>query len=110
MRANEYQELAARTIPKDMTMHNMLNHALHGLASEVGEVHGLFQKMYQGHVLDEAHLKKEVGDCCWFIAELCTAMDWRLSDVMKLNINKLMSRYPSGFSAEKSLHREAGDI
>ena len=110
MRANEYQVLAARTIPKDMTQYNMLHHALHGMVSEIGEVHGLFQKTYQGHVLDEAHLKKELSDCCWFIAEFCTAMDWKLSDVFKLNINKLMSRYPDGFSAEQSINRAEGDI
>lgn len=110
MNANEYQKLAARTIPEDMRASDMLRHALHGLASEVGEVHGIFQKTYQGHIIDEAHLKKEISDCQWFIAEFCTAMGWKLGDVMTLNINKLKCRYPEGFSADKSLHRQEGDV
>lgn len=110
MNANEYQKLAARTIPAEMNQHNMLYHALFGLVSEVGEVHGLFQKTYQGHVLDEGHLMKECSDCLWFIAEFCTAMGWKLGDVMQLNINKLKARYPDGFSTERSLNRAEGDI
>jgi len=29
---------------------------------------------------------------------------------MKLNIEKLMARYPDGFEVERSLHRAEGDI
>ena len=109
MRANVYQELAARTIA-NISNYGMMHHALHGMASEIGELHGLYQKLYQGHKLDEAHAKKELGDLLWFVAEYCTSMDWSLEDVMQLNIDKLKARYPEGFSADKSLHRAEGDI
>ena len=46
----------------------------------------------------------------WMIAEACTAFGISLDDVMQTNINKLKSRYPEGFTAERSLHREEGDI
>ena len=107
---NEYQRLAARTIRKDMGNVAMTNHALHGMVSEVGELHGLHQKVYQGHMLDEDHAKKELGDALWFIAEYCTAHKWKLGDIAQMNIDKLMARYPDGLSEEKSLHRAEGDV
>lgn len=108
MTGNEYQELAARTMSCQNGMAE--NHALHGMVGEVGELHSIYQKVYQGHGFDESHAKKEVGDLLWFIAEYCTAMDWKLESVMQDNINKLKARYPEGFEAERSLHRAEGDI
>ena len=81
MRANEYQELAARTINHDLN----------------------------NQVIEE-HAKKELGDLLWFIAEYCTAMGWTLEEVMEQNIEKLKARYPKGFEYEKSLNREEGDV
>ena len=80
------------------------------MVGEIGEIHSLYQKIYQGHSMDDEHLKKEVGDLLWFIAEYCTSMGWNLEDVMQLNIDKLKARYPEGFDEEHSLHRVAGDI
>lgn len=68
MTGNEYQRLAARTINKSLTRGERESHALHGLAAEIGELHGLYQKAYQGHSLEEEHAKKEVGDILWMIA------------------------------------------
>lgn len=110
MNLNEYQKLAARTIGKHMTKGMMTNHALHGMVGEIGEIHSLFQKVYQGHPIDDEHLKKECGDLAWFLAELCTSKGWNMDDVFQDNINKLKARYPEGFEAERSLHRAEGDI
>lgn len=106
MTLNEYQEKAKRTINQSGSWLDVRNHALFGLCSEVGEVQSFFQKEYQGHVIDKEELKLEVGDCMWFISELCTAMGWTLEEVGKANVNKLLKRYPEGFDAEKSVHRE----
>ena len=109
MTGNEYQVLAARTIG-DIDDAAKANHALHGMVSEVGELHGIYQKFYQGHEMDAEHIRKELGDLLWFVAEYCTANHWRLEDIMQTNIDKLRARYPAGFEAERSLHRAAGDI
>lgn len=106
MRIDNYQELAARTINRTLTREETMHHALHGMASEVGEIHGIFQKRYQGHAIDEADLKKEVGDCMWMLAEFCTSNGWKLSEICEMNIDKLRKRYPEGFSAERSINRE----
>ena len=50
MRANEYQQLAARTINHDLNNQVIEEHALFGMAGEVGEIHSLYQKVYQGHL------------------------------------------------------------
>ena len=110
MNGNEYQRLAARTINHEMPQWMQEDHALYGMVSEIGELHGIYQKSYQGHSDTDEHKKKEVGDLLWFIAEYCSAKGWYLEDIMQMNIEKLMKRFPEGFEAEKSLHRKEGDI
>ena len=111
MTGNEYQRLASRTIPDTFTSCMKKNHALHGMVAEIGELHSIYQKRYQGHEENGLeHYKKELGDLLWFIAEYCTGMRWNLDDVMQMNIDKLKARYPDGFDAEHSLHRAKGDI
>lgn len=109
MTLNEYQQIAARTISSENPL-IMEHHALHGMASEVGELHGIYQKQYQGHSFTEEHLKKEPGDILWMLAEYATARSWTLEEVASMNIEKLKARYPDGFDPERSLHREEGDI
>lgn len=110
MTGNEYQKLASRTMNKDLNKIHTELHAVHGMSGEVGEIHSLYQKFYQGHLFEESHMMKEVGDLLWFIAEYCTVKGWKLEDVMQMNIDKLKARYPEGFEAGKSLHRKEGDI
>lgn len=110
MTGTEYQKLASRTMGKDWQPEDYENHALHGMVGEVGELHSIYQKAYQGHEFDNEHAKKELGDLLWFIAEYCTAIGWNLDSVMQLNIDKLKVRYPEGFDVEHSLHRKVGDI
>ena len=110
MTGNEYQKLAMRTCSINDDNKSMMYHGVFGLTSEAGEVAGLLQKVYQGHKFDNEHMKKELGDCMWMIAEICTALDFTLDDVMQTNIDKLKARYPDGFDPDKSLHRKEGDV
>ena len=110
MTFDECQQAAARTINPELTKGEALMHGLLGLSAEAGEVCGLHQKRYQGHIVDHGHIVKELGDCLWMIAEICTALDIDMGSVATANIVKLKERYPDGFSAEKSLHRRDGDV
>ena len=110
MNVNEYQKLAGRTINPELDIAEMECHALHGMVGEIGEIHSIYQKLYQGHEFDEEHLKKELGDLMWFIAEYCTAREWHLNDICQMNIDKLKARFPDGFEDKRSLHRAEGDI
>lgn len=110
MNFNEYQALAARTINQLLTAGEKEYHALHGMVSEIGELHSIYQKKYQGHDDSDDHEKKELGDLMWFIAEYCTARGWWFDEIAQMNIRKLEERYPDGFDAGHSLYRKEGDI
>ena len=106
MTLNEYQIYAARTINRSLPPEDILRHGVLGLTAEAGEVAGLFQKVYQGHALDAEELKKELGDVLWMVSEICEASGFTLTEVASGNIEKLKKRYPDGFSAERSVHRD----
>lgn len=105
MNLNEYQRLASRTMNPALTKGETLQHALFELCSEIGEIHGIYQKSYQGHSIVRAELAKEIGDVLWGLAELCTALGLELGDIAEKNIAKLQKRYPNGFEARRSLNR-----
>ena len=111
MTLDDYQKnaMAACSIPYD-NKQDMLRHAVFGLASEAGEVAGILQKQYQGHPVDLVHLKKELGDCLWMIAEACTALSIDMNDVAQINLDKLKARFPNGFTTHNSINRAKGDI
>ena len=110
MTGNENQVLAMLTCSITEDPEAKLRHGVFGLASEAGEVSGIFQKVYQGHELDIDHVVKECGDCLWMIAEILDTLDIELEECMEMNIAKLRARYPEGFTAERSLHRVEGDV
>ena len=105
MNFTQYQDLARRTQNPDLNRQARRNHALFGIAAEVGEIHSLYQKVYQGHTFDVGNLMKECGDVLWFLAELCDAEGLNMDDVAVMNIDKLKRRFPEGFSSARSLHR-----
>lgn len=107
MTANDYQREARRTMQPKWGSRAMMAHAAHGIASEAGEIASLFQHAYQGEDLDFYRLKEELGDACWFIAEMCEACGWSLGEVMQQNIAKLRRRYPNGFTPEESRNRNS---
>lgn len=97
---NVYQAEARRTQRKDLPLWATREHATWGLSAEVGEVMSLHQKVHQGHPLDETALRLEIGDCLWFISELCDCYGWSMEDIAVANIQKLKTRYPHQFSVE----------
>ena len=110
MEVIQYQNLAARTINPALTHEQMQDHALKGMVGEIGEINSIYQKVYQGHEFDEEHIKKELGDLMWFVAEYCTGWGWNLDDICQMNIDKLRVRFPDGFEVDKSIHRAEGDV
>lgn len=103
---DDYQVLARRTQNMELTQAQRLRHALFGMASEVGEIHAIYQKGYQGHEVMVDKVVDECSDLMWFIAELCDALGVQMNDVAQYNIEKLKKRFPDGFDPERSLHRE----
>lgn len=124
MTGNEYQQLAMRTndglntirlaltmnINCDIIIAQLLNGVL-GLTGEAGEVSDLVKKgIFHEKGIDLEHLKKELGDCAWYLAMICDACGFTLDDVMQTNIDKLKARYPEGFDTYRANNRVEGDI
>ena len=102
---DEYQCEARRTQNTALPECAQREHALYGLAAEVGEVLGLHQKVHQGHPMDDTALRLEIGDVLWFIAELCDVYGWHMSEIAAANIAKLRNRYHDKFTVEESVNR-----
>lgn len=107
-----YQKETKKTscfIEKDNSENLKLNIAILGLglAGESGEVIELLKKhLGHGHLLDKEKLKKELGDCIWYIVRIADENSLLMSDVLQTNIDKLKIRYPNGFRIKDSIDRK----
>lgn len=135
MNANKYQKLAMRTndgkasdrlIGKiqeyDMKFSNEQSdkesvdiggifNACLGLSGEVGEFNDMIKKwVFHEKDLDMEHAKKEAGDILWYVAMLCESFGWNMGEIMQMNVDKLIARYPDGFDIERANHRAQGDV
>jgi len=95
---DEYKELAMQSLKKFDNTNDMLANVGLGLAGESGEVCDIIKKhLLKSKELDLLHLKEELGDILWYIAEACECFGFNLSDIAKTNIEKLKKRHPKGF-------------
>jgi NTP pyrophosphatase (non-canonical NTP hydrolase) len=102
-----YQDLANRSAGAGGDGERRLVVAALGLAGEAGEFANLVKKMTaHGHTFDPDALKDELGDVLWYLAEAATASRLDLGEIAQDNVNKLLKRYPDGFSQENSINRE----
>jgi NTP pyrophosphatase (non-canonical NTP hydrolase) len=111
MDANEYQQLAGRTLIdapgfaiSDQDIMILWNAI--GLGGEAGEVLDLCKKgILHQHGLNRDELRKELGDVLWYVAALCSTAGIDMGDVMQHNIDKLRTRYPEGYTSADSQRR-----
>ena len=98
-----YQQAALRTINHALDDDQRLLDAAAGLAEEAGEVLGHVRThVLQGRALDRDALVKELGDALWCIAVASHAVGVSLSDVARINEEKLRARHPDGFSVSSA--------
>ena len=96
---NDYQKLAARTRKNFENEKDMQADVGLGLCGEAGEIADIIKKHLAGaKEIDREHLREELGDVLWYLAEACDCFDFTLEDVAKANIEKLAKRHPNGFS------------
>ena len=98
----------------DCNVPQLLTAAL-GLTAEAGEFTEVVKKIIlQGKPYNEDndyHMKRELGDICWYIAQACMALDTSFDEIIEMNVDKLKKRYPGGeFDVSKSEHRAEGDL
>ena len=97
----------------DVAIQRLLTAAV-GMSAEGGEFMEIVKKMiFQGKPASEdnlEHLKIELGDVLWYVAQACMALNISFEEVADMNIKKLEKRYPEGHFAEfYSENRKAGD-
>ena len=97
----------------DVAIQRLLTAAV-GISAEGGEFMEIVKKMiFQGKPPSQdnlEHLKIELGDVMWYVAQACMALDESLEDICDRNIDKLSKRYPDGhFSEYYSENRREGD-
>jgi len=92
---NQYQfEASTFALPTALDSKNYL---LPGLTGEVGELMSLFAKAHRdGKIVEQEQIKKELGDCLWFIALIAMVYDISLLEVAEKNLEKLASRQQRG--------------
>ena len=101
-------------IQQDADVPRLLTAAL-GLTAESGEFTEVVKKIIlQGKPYNEDnvfHMKRELGDICWYIAQACMALDTSFDEIIEMNVDKLKARYPGGeFDVSKSENRAEGDL
>ena len=107
MTFDEFQEKSKRTMSDALSFDMALCNYAMGLAGEAaGEVNDYIKKVvFHGHELDKGKLAEEMGDCLFYLAALATTVGLSLTDVAKMNVTKLLARYPNGFDPERSINR-----
>ena len=86
-----------------------------GMSAEAGEFTEIVKKIiFQGKPVNEEnlfHLKRELGDIMWYVAQACMGLNVSLDEVIEMNVDKLRSRYPGGeFDVHHSENRVEGDV
>jgi NTP pyrophosphatase (non-canonical NTP hydrolase) len=89
--------------------------AAFGMSAEAGEFTEVVKKIFlQGKPYTEEnvfHMKRELGDLCWYLAQACMALDITFEEVLEMNYEKLSARYPAGaFDVYRSENRVEGDL
>lgn len=113
MTINEYQRLRCARSHASPPTPSLIFAFWKGLWAngEAGEAIDLMKKvLFQGHEFDREHMAKELGDIAWYLAVSADAIGYDLESILQMNVDKLRTRYPDGFSTEQSLHRSANDI
>ena len=101
-------------VGEDADVPRLLTAAL-GLTAESGEFTEIVKKMVlQGKPYNEDnvfHMKRELGDICWYMAQACMALDTTFDEIIEMNVEKLKARYPGGeFDVHYSENRKEGDV
>ena len=115
--SKEFTEFIDRLIKlnqEDFPTERLLTAAV-GMSAEAGEFTEIVKKIiFQGKPVNDEnlfHLKRELGDIMWYVAQACMGLNVSLDEVIEMNVHKLMARYPGGeFDVHHSENRVEGDL
>lgn len=112
MEANDYQSNTNKTAiypgsKRELYDSRALYYLVMGLTGEAGEVANVVKKVARdkGDVFeysDQDDLVDELGDVCWYVAQLANRIGVDLETILHHNVNKLRARYLSAVPQEKT--------
>jgi NTP pyrophosphatase (non-canonical NTP hydrolase) len=115
MNTEEYIENVLKTESADYeaikhriaTRHNVrILHGIMGIDTESGELTDALKKfLFYGKNIDTVNVVEELGDLLWYVALICDELKISFSDIMRINIDKLRSRYGEKFDEKKAIDR-----
>lgn len=89
---DQYQKAAEKTaIYTDALVYTGL-----GLAGEAGEVADHIKKFLRDGDLNHEAVAKELGDVLWYVAMLASDLEYDLSEIAQMNMDKLSGRHTRG--------------
>jgi NTP pyrophosphatase (non-canonical NTP hydrolase) len=90
-----------------LNLDSKMLHSVLGIGTEAGEILDIIKKnMFYGKEIDNLHLKEEIGDLLFYIQDLCINIGTSFEEVLKINIAKLRTRYPNGYTQQNALIRD----
>lgn len=92
-----------------------LHHMATGCATEAGEFLSTTKKLWvYGQTLDtlnkegvnnQANIAEELGDLLFYVQGACNLLGYTMQELMMWNMEKLVKRYPEGYSDAAALAR-----
>lgn len=80
--------MVKRTVNHDLTFKEQLTNLVLGINGELAEVSKAVKKLKYSEALDE------IGDVCWYVANLCTLLEWDFEDFIPKPVHiTIMSSY-----------------
>ena len=80
-----------------------------GMSAEAGEFTEIVKKIvFQGKPVNQEnlfHLKRELGDIMWYVANACLGLDISLEEIIQMNLgHEELNRFPSARIASETFH------
>ncbi len=103
---DEYQVACLRTANANLGSDLFLATLGLGIAGEAGEIADTIKKVVGHGHSKSGKIAEELGDLLWYTAMVSWCYGISLSEIATRNIDKLLERYPDGFSSERSINRD----
>lgn len=111
----EYAIFVASRAKKLATVEEDMVHAAMGMSTEAGEVLDTLKKIWVYHQglntknkegqTHHDNLVEELGDLMFYLVHMANLIEVPLSKILEINADKLLKRYPFGYTDVAALNR-----
>jgi NTP pyrophosphatase (non-canonical NTP hydrolase) len=103
----DYAECVERSREQLETRWDNELHMVLGMVTEAGELADAYKKaLAYGKLLDDVNIREELGDILWYIQGMCNINGWTIDQIIDINVQKLIARYPQEFTTENAINRD----